>query len=69
MSRVEESFVESILVSTPRFCWLMTLPLQSSLTSRSAKCWQLFEKRLYRGCSEMKVAAAVSCHVSLIVPS
>lgn len=61
MSTAEDSFVESILVSTPRFCWLMTLPLQSSLTRFSARCWQLLEKRLYRGCSEMKFAAVYPC--------
>lgn len=60
MRIVEESFVESNLASTPRLAWLITLPLQSSRTSCSARCWQLLENRLYRGCLAMKVAAVQS---------
>lgn len=55
----EESFVESILASTPRLAWLIHFPSQSDLTSSSARCWQLLEKRLYRGWSDMNFEATI----------
>lgn len=58
ISRTDDILVDSIFTSTPRLAWLMILPLQSSLTSSSARCWQLFENRLYLGCDDVNLAAA-----------
>lgn len=58
MSSTDDNLAESNLTSSPRSAWLIILPSHNSLTSCSAKCWQLLLNRLYLGWEDINFSAA-----------